>query len=56
MHIERNERGQPICITGWNPSGLCSSCHFDGAGCCAGCQEKDDCNVVCGFLKEGGKE
>lgn len=57
MNIKRNEQGLPICITEQNPSGLCSCCHTDGIKCCAGCKDKDDCNIVCGYLeKEDEKE
>lgn len=45
-----NERGQPICITGLNPYGLCSCCHINGIKCCAGCRNRDDCNIVCGYI------
>ena len=53
MSIERNERGLPVCITGLNPKGLCSCCHADGVNCCAGCDERVDCNIACGFIEIG---
>ncbi len=40
----------PKCTTGYNPSGLCSSCHADGCKCCIACLDKNDCNIVCGWL------
>ena len=46
----QNEKGQPICITGKNPYGLCSCCHYDGIQCCISCSDKNDCNIVCGYI------
>lgn len=43
----QNENGQPMCVTGKSPSGLCSCCRADGKVCCIGC--KEDCNIRCGW-------
>lgn len=48
----RIETGLPKCVTGKNPYGLCSCCRADGMVCCAGCSNKDDCNIVCGYIHE----
>ncbi len=51
----RTEAGLPKCITGKNPSGLCSCCRTDGIVCCVECKDKDDCNIVCGYIGEPQK-
>lgn len=57
MSIKKNEQGLPVCITGKNPYGLCSCCHSDDIHCCAKCEDKNNCNSVCGYLeKENEKE
>lgn len=42
--------GKPRCITDKNPRGLCSCCRIDGLLCCMQCADKDDCNIVCGYI------
>ncbi len=46
------ERKGPKCIAGKNPYGICSCCHADGRVCCISCDEKDSCNIVCGWISE----
>lgn len=50
-----NDNGHPVCIAGKNPYGICSCCHYDGIRCCAASKDKDDCNIVCGYLDEKGR-
>lgn len=42
----------PKCTTGYNPSGLCSCCRVDGRKCCIGCKDRNNCNIVCGWLPD----
>ena len=49
MHM-KNNNSHPICITGKNPYGICSCCKSDDIECCASCKDKDNCNIVCGWL------
>lgn len=54
---DKNENGQPICVTGLNPNGFCSCCRYDkGIKCCAGCRDRSDCNIVCGWIAGKSEE
>lgn len=56
MSASEQKNALPKCITGFNPYGLCSCCRSDGKQCCLQCEEKDDCNIVCGWLNKKGAD
>lgn len=54
QHISPIERG---CITGLNPNGTCACCGNEGTvECCGKCEDRNSCNVSCGWLETEQQE